>query len=127
MKTLKGYKFKTTAVWSDRWGGHYEHFGMRRDCSYLAGVPSESVETVECVVTEKDLVVDDMLKDPQYDNTKVDYLGYYDFKEERFSLIFPNIYQFQVCFFEGADDACFRDGNRIGSVCRLEVKKPAKK
>lgn len=113
-----GDSFETFAVVK---GDHYDHFDINPKYASVYGIDNpEDIVRVRCTVKEKDLSVYDMYKDKDYDNDCVDYLAYFR-QDCDLSIIMPNIKIFNMCFPYGADADCFRDGKRVGTICRLDV------
>ena len=123
MKVNIGDSFETFAVVE---GDHYDHFDINPNYAGMYGVDNlDDIVRVRCTVKDKDLSVGEMYKDKNYNDNCIDYLAFFELDCDA-SIIMPNIKMFNMCFTYGADKECFRNGERVGTICRLEVEEIGK-
>ena len=77
----------TSAVLSNR--GYYENIGITEKCAFLYGRDASQIEHIVFEVSE-----DQSEANPQ----TMEYYGWFDNKEQDWTLIFPSYYQLCVCF-----------------------------
>jgi len=110
-KTMINKIFSTTAVFNNN---HYKHFGINKLSASLYGDKPEDIVKLEFKISDNQEL-------PESDSHKkmiADYWGWYDFKNEKISLIFPQRFLLNMCFPYGMK---VEEDANIGKAYRLEI------
>ena len=81
--------FATTAVWNKT---HYYHFGIHPNLASIYGDKPEDIVSLEMIPAENQELPADEIQ------MEVDYWGWYDERQQRFTLIFPKRFLLNMCF-----------------------------
>jgi hypothetical protein len=112
METKPIGEFKITAIFDKENGGHYKHFGINPVSAVLYGDKPEDIVEVNIRIS------DDQSTPVNYNSMIADYWGWYDYKDKKFSLIYPKRFLLEMCFPYGIA-ASERAGQ--GKAYRLEL------
>jgi hypothetical protein len=100
-----GTTFETTCtLQSIQKGGipFYNNFFISRTfAKSIFGKNPEDVIDVRCTITEEDVLINDLIKDPKYDNNTCEYFAHITFEDDgtyNISLIYGNIKLYFMCF-----------------------------
>lgn len=119
-----GTKFVTTAVLhKDSKEPFLKHFGASRDHCYVWGCKPEDIVDVECEIVENDVLVDQLLRDKNYDNDKKEYFACISVEDDGtldVGIVEPNIKVFFMCFPYGCDAERFW-GHEIRDIYTNEI------
>lgn len=97
------------AVWN---GTHYEHFGIMPEISGVYGHTPENISTVKIKISG------DQSRPPSNDIMGVDYWGWFDFKQQDFTMIYAKRFLLNMCFTYGIEAS---EKANEGKAYRLEV------
>ena len=60
----------------------YDSFGISKEHTYMFGRKPEEVRNVRLTIIEEDVLVNDLMRSPDYNENQVDYFGWIQFKED---------------------------------------------
>jgi len=101
--------FNTTATFN---GKYYDNFGIHPTLASMWGKKSEDVINLKFKISQDQTL-------PIKDNDMVvDYWGFYDFKKEDFTMIYPKRFLLQMCFAYGISAA---EESGEGKAYRIEI------
>lgn len=117
----------------------YDSFGIKKEFAYMWARKPEDIIKVKATIIEEDIVIKDLLNNPEYDENCIDYFGFIDGFEKNdlnISIIWRNIKLYEICFTYGADAERFfnhdqldddfktylwHKGDRRGMTVRLKI------
>lgn len=80
----------------------YGSFGVSKNHLSIFGVKPEDFVNIKATIIEEDVIVENLLKDPNYNENQIEYFGHISFEDGldklRISMIYPNIKLYFVCF-----------------------------
>lgn len=111
---------------------YYGSFGIIPQLASMWARKEEDIITVKATIIEEDVLINNLLKDKNYDTNCIDYFGWIDFEDDEtysIHMIYPNIKLYFVCFPYGADAGRFyrtnlgihKEGDRKGMTVRLKI------
>lgn len=120
-----GTKFSTTAIMhKDDKREFLKHFGASRDHCYVWGCKPEDIVDVECEIIENDVLVDQLMRDKNYDCNQQDYFACISVEDDGtldVGIVEPNIKVFFMCFPYGCDIERFWN-HEVKDVWTHEIK-----
>ena len=79
----------------------YDSFGISKEHTYMFARKPEEVRNVRLTIIEEDVLVNDLMRSPNYNENQVDYFGRIQFKEDGtldIRMIYGNIKLYFMCF-----------------------------
>jgi hypothetical protein len=106
----------STAIFN---GKYFEHFGIHVSTCSLYGHQSSEIVNVELIIHE-----DQTRIQTGHQTMDVDYWGWLDAKQERFSMIYPKYFLLNMCFPNGISAS---EQAQEGTAYRLKIRLLSKK
>lgn len=106
--------FETTATFNKEQGiyGGYDHFGIYSSIASMYGKKPEDVVNLKFKISNNQII------NHEIDINDNDYWGFYNFKKEEFTLIYPQHFLLNMCFPGGIKA---EEDVNVGKAYRIEI------